>query len=86
VGPTQHARVTITGTKTLTCSGSGRERGTELSYTWKRRSHHTRLEVVGHGARYKPSKSESGRLYCFVTASNDGGEILAGTDDVLIAR
>ena len=43
-----------------------------------------RLEVVGTGSKHKVSTSESGRLYCFASASNDGGEILVGTDSVVV--
>ena len=78
-GPTQHATVTVKGAKTLTCSASPRERGTTLSYVWKRSVDHTRLKVVGTGAKHKRTMADKGhRLVCFAYASNDGGEVLAG--------
>ncbi len=90
-GPTQHYTAGISGSaragNTLECSTSGRERGTQRSYEWKRRSRHARLETVGSSSRHKVLKSDVGRrLICFVTAYNDGGEILAGTDGVMVAR
>lgn len=86
-GPTQHASAKIKGSATLTCVASSRERGTTLSYEWKRGTHHSKLETVGKGRRYKPSKADAGhRTYCFVNASNRGGEIIAGTASVMIAR
>ena len=85
--PTQKTAVTITGARTRTCVAAARERGTTLSIEWKRRTHHAKLETVGTGRRYTPAKADAGhRIVCFVSASNDGGEILAGTASVMIAR
>ena len=85
--PTQKTAVTITGARTRTCVAAARERGTKLSIEWKRRTHHAKLETVGTGRRYTPAKADAGhRIVCFVSASNDGGEILAGTASVMIAR
>ena len=54
---------------------------------WKRRGHHTPLEEVATGSTHKATKSEAGkRLFCFAYASNDGGEILVGTDSAMVAR
>jgi hypothetical protein len=86
-GPTHHTTARITGSKTRTCTATARERGTTLGYEWKRGTHHSKLATVGEGRRYKPVKADAGhRLYCFVSASNDGGEILAGSASVMIAR
>jgi hypothetical protein len=83
-GPTQHTTVKVSGSKTRTCTAAEREPGTKLNYTWKR---NRQLDMVGHGRHYKTTKSDAGhRLYCFVNASNDGGEILAGTASVMVAR
>jgi len=79
--PTRTVSVTVTGTRTLRCSASGREPGTTLTYIWKRRSHGRGMHVVGTGRTHRPTSS--GRFYCFVTASNAGGELLAGVDNVL---
>ena len=79
--PTKTATVSVTGKRTLKCSASGREAGTTLTYTWKRRSHRRGMQVVGTGRTHRPTSS--GRFYCFVTASNAGGELLAGVDNVL---
>ena len=79
--PTKTATVSVTGKHTLKCSASGREAGTTLTYTWKRRSHRRGMQVVGTGRTHRPTSS--GRFYCFVTASNAGGELLAGVDNVL---
>ena len=79
--PTRTATVSVTGKRTLKCSASGREAGTTLTYTWKRRSHRRGMQVVGTGRTHRPRSS--GRFYCFVTASNAGGELLAGVDNVL---
>jgi secreted trypsin-like serine protease len=86
-GPTQHTTVKVSGSKTLTCSAAHRERGTTLSYAWKRSTGHSKLDTVGTGRRYKPTKSDAGhRLVCFANASNDGGEILAGSGSVMVGR
>jgi hypothetical protein len=86
-GPTQTATVKVSGSTTRTCSAAGRERGTTLSYAWRRGTHKAKLQEVGRGRRYTPGKADAGhRLYCFVTASNDGGEILAGTASVMVRR
>lgn len=86
-GPTQHTSVKVSGAKTLTCSVARREPRTELSYTWKRSAGHSKLDTVGHGRRYKVAKSDAGRrMHCFVNASNDGGEILAGSASVMLVR
>jgi secreted trypsin-like serine protease len=85
--PKQHTTVKIQGGKTLTCAAAQREPGTKLSYTWKRSVGHSKLVTVGDGRRYKRTKADAGhRMYCAVSASNDGGELLAGTASVMLAR
>jgi secreted trypsin-like serine protease len=84
-GPTQHTTVKVSGSRTLTCTAAQREPGTALSYAWKRSSGHAKLVAVGTGRRYKPGKSDAGRrVACVVTASNEGGEILAGSGSVMV--
>ena len=86
-GPTQRSVVTIKGSKSLRCSVAEREPGTKLTYVWKHRGHHKPLEDIGTGSTHKVTKSEAGtRLSCFAYASNDGGEILAGSDSVMAVR
>ncbi|MDA0174063.1 serine protease [Solirubrobacter taibaiensis] len=79
--PTRSVSVRVTGTRSLKCSAAGREPGTTLTYTWKRRSHRGGMQVIGTGRTHRPTSS--GRFFCFVTASNAGGELLAGVDEVL---
>ena len=88
--PTQRYSAHIHGSarlgKTLECSTNGRERGTHHRYEWKRRSGLAKLTTVGTARTHRVSKSDGGRrLFCFVTAYNDGGEILVGVDGVRVA-
>jgi secreted trypsin-like serine protease len=86
-GPTQGSAVTIKGSKSLRCSVAKREPGTKITYVWKHRGHHKPLEAIGTGSTHKVTKREAGtRLSCFAYASNDGGEILAGSDSVMAVR
>ena len=79
--------MTVSGTKTLRCHAASREPGTRLTYVWKRRGHHSPLEEVATGSTHKAAKSETGkRVFCFAYASNDGGEILVGSDSTMVAR
>jgi hypothetical protein len=91
-GPTQHASVRVTGRarvgRRLTCAVSGRpEAGTKTTYAWKRLKRWGTPTPVGRGRHYTVARADDGhRVACFAYASNDGGQVLAGTAGVLIRR
>ncbi len=80
--PTHKTAVKIRGKHTLTCRAASREHGTRLEYVWKRLPRSgLPIDTGKTGRTYKPSTH--GRVGCFVYASNDGGEILAGIASVV---
>ena len=85
-GPTQHATVKVSGRRRSPAPQRQREPGTKLNYVWKRRGAHAQLETVATGRHLQAGPSDAGtRLFCFAYASNDGGEILAGSASVMVA-
>ncbi len=90
-------RVAISGTsragRTLRCTirGYRPEAGAKVGYTWKvlgkGRGGFAAPKPAGVGRTYKVARRDRGyRLGCFVEASNDGGFVLVGAANRLIAR
>ena len=90
-------RVAIAGIaragRTLACTirGYAPEAGAKLGYTWKilgkGRGGFSAPKPVGRGRTYRVARRDRGyRLGCFVDASNDGGFVVAGSANRLIAR
>jgi trypsin len=81
--PTRKGTVKISGKHTLTCKlTTPREPGTKLQYVWKRLPRWGQPVKLATGSRYTPEKGQ--RVGCFAYASNDGGELLAGVDNVQV--